>query len=215
MYLAFRDIVFAKGRFALIGGVVALITLLLVLLTGLTDGLGRQNTSALENLGASHIVFAAPDDDGDEPSFTESVITADELRAFSALPAYQSERGSLLMMQAFLYGISALVVVSFLTVWTIQRTRDLAVLRALGSSRGYLVRDSMTQAAFVVLLGAAAGGAAGAAGGAAVGSAVPFALTPMTILAPVLGVFVLGLIGAALATRRVTRIDPLLALGGN
>lgn len=73
----------------------------------------------------------------------------------------------------------------------------------------------MTQAAFVVLLGAAAGGAAGAAGGAAVGSAVPFALTPMTILTPVLGVFVLGLIGAALATRRVSRIDPLLALGGN
>ena len=46
MYLSVRDLVFARGRFALIGGVVALITLLLVLLTGLTDGLGGRNTSA-------------------------------------------------------------------------------------------------------------------------------------------------------------------------
>lgn len=52
MYLSLRDITFAKGRFALIGGVVALITMLLVLLTGLTNGLSQQNTSALERLGA-------------------------------------------------------------------------------------------------------------------------------------------------------------------
>ena len=42
MYLSIRDITFARGRFALIGAVVALITLLLVLLTGLTQGLGHR-----------------------------------------------------------------------------------------------------------------------------------------------------------------------------
>ena len=47
MFLSLRDITFAKGRFALLATVVALITLLLVLLTGLTNGLGHQNTSAL------------------------------------------------------------------------------------------------------------------------------------------------------------------------
>ena len=36
MYLGLRDIVAAKGRFTLITSVVALITLLLVMLTGLT-----------------------------------------------------------------------------------------------------------------------------------------------------------------------------------
>ena len=50
MYLAIRDIRFAKGRFALMGGVVALITLLLVMLSGLTAGLGNQSTSALAAL---------------------------------------------------------------------------------------------------------------------------------------------------------------------
>ena len=50
MYLALRDLRFAKGRFALMGGVVALITLLLVLLSGLTAGLGNQSTSAIAAL---------------------------------------------------------------------------------------------------------------------------------------------------------------------
>ncbi len=60
MYLALRDLRFAKGRFALMGGVVALITLLLVLLSGLTAGLGNQSTSALAALPADQIVFGAP-----------------------------------------------------------------------------------------------------------------------------------------------------------
>ncbi len=47
MFLAVRDIRFAKGRFALMGSVVALITLLLVMLSGLTAGLGNQSTSAI------------------------------------------------------------------------------------------------------------------------------------------------------------------------
>lgn len=42
MFLAIRDIRFARGRFALMGSVVALITLLLVMLSGLTAGLGNQ-----------------------------------------------------------------------------------------------------------------------------------------------------------------------------
>ncbi|WP_272026747.1 ABC transporter permease [Kocuria rosea] len=364
MYLSIRDITFARGRFALIGAVVALITLLLVLLTGLTQGLGHQNTSALERLDAEQFIFSAPVDGSGQPSFTESQITDNQLRgwqgavgdadverigvtqtraqagpdtgatsvavlaleagtalapdlhaldgsahpnpgeavlsqsvaedldaavgdtvelstteliitgitqdeyyshlpvvwaamadypdiahleqdveatalaltagapaaeagaetgtvttdtrgAFAALPAYQSERGSLLMMQGFLYGISALVVVSFLTVWTIQRTRDIAVLRALGASRPYLVRDSLGQAAVVLLAGVLAGGAVGAGIGAVARTAVPFTLSPATALLPAAGVFALGVAGSLLAVRRVSSIDPLLALGGN
>ena len=54
VFLAIRDIRFAKGRFALMGGVVALITLLLVMLSGLTAGLADQSTSAI-GLSLIHI----------------------------------------------------------------------------------------------------------------------------------------------------------------
>src|SRR5699024_12642773 len=50
MFLSLRDIAYARGRFALMTGVVGMITLLLVMLSGLTGGLGKQNTSALEAL---------------------------------------------------------------------------------------------------------------------------------------------------------------------
>ena len=37
-------------------------------------------------------------------------------------------------MRGFLFVISALVVGAFFTVWTIQRSGDIAVLKALGAS---------------------------------------------------------------------------------
>ncbi|QHK20871.1 ABC transporter permease [Pseudarthrobacter psychrotolerans] len=380
MFLAIRDIRFAKGRFALMGGVVALVTLLLVLLSGLTAGLGDQSTSAIGKLGAwsggasgtaarpvDSIVFGAPGTNEPTASFTESEVTAaqvdswkhtagvaraealgitqsrlqggdggttnvavfgvaeggllapspvragsvvigetvaadlslevgdtatvggtgltvtavvddqwyshtgvvwtalptwaevahltpaagsapgsmpvatvvavtyqdgsvaDEdsanamastvsttrIGSFQALGSFKSENGSLMLMQAFLYGISALVIVAFLTVWTVQRTRDIAVLKAMGASGGYVLRDAMTQAAIVLLAGAGLGGAVGVVGGFAAAQAAPFLVTPATTLLPVLGIVALGLAGAALAVRRVTTVDPLIALGGN
>ncbi|MGM9471687.1 ABC transporter permease [Pseudarthrobacter sp. YS3] len=393
MFLAIRDIRFAKGRFALMGGVVALVTVLLVLLSGLTAGLGDQSTSAIGKLGAvsgsgagtgtasrpvDSIVFGAPGTNEPTASFTESEVTAaqvdswqhvagvdraealgisqsrlqggdggttnvavfgvadggqlapapvqagavvigstvaadlslevgdtatvggtgltvtavvadqwyshtgvvwtalptwaevahlapagstqgsaaggarrtapgnppvatvvavtykdgavvDETAAnalartvstsrtgsFQALGSYKSENGSLMLMQAFLYGISALVIVAFLTVWTVQRTRDIAVLKALGASGGYVLRDAIAQAALVLLAGAGLGGAIGLLGGFAAAQAAPFLITPATTLLPVLGIVALGLAGAALAVRRVTAVDPLIALGGN
>lgn len=46
MFVAWRDLRFARGRFVLIGSVVALITLLVGFLDGLTGGLAAQNVPA-------------------------------------------------------------------------------------------------------------------------------------------------------------------------
>jgi len=359
MYLALREIRFAKGRFALMGTVVALISFLLVMLSGLTAGLADQSTSSIKELHADEVVFGAPAGTEPKASFTESQVSPGQLQewqqapgvsgaealgiaqgriqsggtasaalfganpggglapegvapgkivvsqqladdlslepgttatvngqsltvagviedqwyshtpvawtaiedwkdfahvepdvagtvltvnydggsrdsdaldaanaaagttsltrssSLSALPAYSSENGSLLMMQAFLYGISALVIVAFLTVWTLQRTRDIAVLRALGGTKSYVLRDALVQAAVILAGGTVAGGLLGAGAGALAAQVAPFAATAATTVLPVAGVFLLGLAGAAIAVRRVTRVDPLLALGGN
>jgi putative ABC transport system permease protein len=360
MFLALRDLRFAKGRFALMGSVVALITLLLVMLSGLTAGLANQSTSAIATLPADRIVFGAPPGGEAKASYTESEVTPEQLSSwraqpgvasagalginqtrfqslgedgaargtanvavfgtdhaapaevtdgtvvigetlaaeldlaagsrvavagtqltvsavvpeqwyshtgviwttletwrgiahtgpeaatvlavtfdagasvdtdaadaaagtvsatpagsFQALGSYKSENGSLMLMQAFLYGISALVIVAFLTVWTVQRTRDIAVLKALGASTGYVLRDALVQAGVVLLAGAAAGGIIGVIGGFFAAQAAPFLVNPLTSILPVAGVVVLGLAGAVLAVRNVTKVDPLLALGGN
>ncbi|MFF1383799.1 FtsX-like permease family protein [Arthrobacter sp. NPDC058288] len=361
MFLAIRDLRFAKGRFALMAAVIALITLLLVMLSGLTAGLGNQSTSAIASLPADQIVFDAPAGKPAKASFTESEVRRDQLAvwsgrdgvsgvealgisqaraqavgpggapagtanvavfgtgnglsgdpgdgtvtvgetlaadlhlsrgsllavggvdlavadivpdewyshtavirtslndwrqlsragsgslgtvlavtfdagaqvdvdaanaaagtvsatregSFQALGSFKSENGSLVLMQAFLYGISALVIVAFLTVWTVQRTRDIAVVKAMGGSPGYVLRDAMAQAGMVLAAGTVTGGGAGLLGGLFAAQAAPFLVTPATTLVPIAGILLLGLGGAAVAVRGVTRVDPLLALGGN
>ena len=100
-------------------------------------------------------------------------------------------------------------------MWTIQRTRDLSILRALGASGGYLRRDALGQAAIVVGVGALGGALAGWGLGALAAGTVPFDLSLTTVLAPAVGIWALGMAGAWLATRHVAQTDPLLALGGN
>ncbi|MDV9202738.1 ABC transporter permease, partial [Streptomyces sp. Wh19] len=85
MFVAWRDLRFAKGRFALMGSVVVLITLLVGLLSGLTAGLARENTSAVTGLNADHLAFAAPPD-GRSVSFTDSVVKEDAWRSWAKRP---------------------------------------------------------------------------------------------------------------------------------
>jgi len=135
--------------------------------------------------------------------------------SFSGLPAYQSERGSLLTMQGFLYGISALVTVAFLTVWTLQRTRDLSILRALGASVRYLLRDALAQAALILAAGTILGAFVGWLLGLLASGTVPFDVSVRTIIVPAVGIWILGMAGALVSTRRVAKANPLDALGGN
>lgn len=143
----------------------------------------------------------------------DSVATVED--SFSGLAAYQSEQASLQLIQMLLYAISALVTVAFLSVWTIQRSRDLSVLRALGASPGYVWKDAMGQAAVVVGIGVVLGAGVGWAAGVWAGGSVPFDLQWTTIVVPAAGIWVLGMCGALVATRRVKKIDPASALEGS
>ncbi|MBD9730668.1 ABC transporter permease [Streptomyces sp. H28] len=359
MFVAWRDLRFARGRFALMGTVIVLITLLVGLLSGLTAGLGQQNISAVTGLPADRIAFQAPSG-GQDVSYSHSTVTgkqwqqwaeapgvtsaeplgitttkataddrstavsafgvqpgsrlapdsdridgksavlsttaADDLGvtagdaftlagrqltvasvqgdaffshtpvvwtsldvwretapptagvdgpaatvialnttsradtaatdravgtrtlskddSLSAIGSYTSENGSLQLMRGFLFAISALVIGAFFTVWTIQRSGDVAVLKALGASTAHLLKDALGQAVVLLAGGTLIGtGIAAVLGTLVAGSAVPFVLTPATVLFPAVVMILLGALGAALSIRRITSVDPLTALG--
>lgn len=134
--------------------------------------------------------------------------------SFNSSPGYEAETLTLSLIQVFLYAICALVVGAFFTVWTIQRQHELAILRAVGASGGYLVRDALAQAAILLVTFTAVGVAAGVGLGAAMPEGMPFALEVTPILSSSLITITLGLIGAAVAVFRIIRIDPITALGG-
>ncbi|RXW33719.1 ABC transporter permease [Propioniciclava flava] len=140
---------------------------------------------------------------------------ATPLASLTALEAFRSEIGSLGLMIALLFGISALVVGAFFTVWTMQRASDIAVLKALGATTASLVRDALGQALVVLTVGIGVGLVAVAGFGTLAGRALPFVLSPLTTLAPAAVMAVLGLAGAGFALRTVTHADPLTALGSN
>ena len=150
---------------------------------------------------------------GDADLGTTSLTLKD---SFGASPGYSAETSTLQLIQVFLYVISALVVGAFFTVLTIQRKGEIAVLRALGASTRYLLRESILQSVVLLVVSAGAGVLAGVGLGAAIGATeMPFALDAGAIAGATVLLLVLGVLGAGLAVLRVTRVDPLSALGGN
>lgn len=340
MFLAIRDLRFARGRFALMGVVIALLSLLVVMLSGLTAGLTAQSISAVRGLPADHIAFSRPTP-GQDLSFTNSHLSPHQVRAwqhqpgvttatplsvqptqvdvgdhraavtlfgiepdsaaapphlragsvvvsealaadgrvvisgsaypvvgtvsdssynhtpvvwmarsdmhststvlllqtddsvdvaaadravgtstvtrsdaFSAVGAFSAENGSLTVMRVLLLAVGGLVVGAFFTVWTIQRRPDLAILKAIGGSSRYLVRDALGQALIVCVLGGSVGAGCAAAAGWALTGAVPFVVSASTVLFPLALIVALGMVGALVAVGRITSVDPLSALSG-
>ena len=149
--------------------------------------------------------------DGSAPDVpgTDAMAVED---AVNAVPGYTSEHGSLLAMQAMVLAISALVVGAFFTVWTQQRRHDLAVVRAMGADRGYLLRDGIGQALLVLAVGQGIGAVLGIGLALLAAGTVPILLTVGGVLWPMAAMTALGLVGALLAVRSVTTVDPLVAL---
>ncbi|MCA5893959.1 ABC transporter permease [Isoptericola sp. NEAU-Y5] len=145
----------------------------------------------------------------DDALGTTTVTTS---AARSAVSSFAGENTSLTTMQVFLLVISALVVGAFFSVWTVGRSGDIAVLKALGGSTGYLLRDALGQAAVLLVGGVATGTALSVAAAALLPSAVPVVVTAATTLVAAAGLILLGLLGAGVSVARITRIDPHAAL---
>jgi putative ABC transport system permease protein len=141
--------------------------------------------------------------------------TVDRAGAYAASPGYSAESGTMTLIRGFLYVISALVVGSFFTVWTIQRRDEIALLKAIGAGTGYILRDALTQVAVVLTGATAVGTGIGLTLGKLLMGSAPFALETGHVLFAAILLIALGLAGAAVAVRRITKVQALTALGAN
>jgi len=143
----------------------------------------------------------------------EHTHTTSKWQSTLALEAFKSEVGSLGLMIAMLVVIAVLVIGIFFLVWSMQRQRDVAVLKAMGADTGWLARDALGQALLVLLLGTLIGIAA-TLGLEALASTtpIPFEMNPLSMLVPPIGMVLAGLLGALASLRQITRVDPNQAL---
>ncbi len=179
---------------------------------------GEQIPSRLRHAVTAVAVRAKPNTQvdlttGDKAAGTTSLSRG---QSYAASPGFTAETSTLDLIQGFLYAISALVVGAFFTVITIHRRQEVAVLRALGASTASLLRDSLAQSLILLFLSTGLGVGVGVLAGAAIGgSPMPFQLDPTPIAAASAALILLGMVGAGTAVLRITRVDPLTALGGN
>lgn len=75
MYLALREIRFAKARYSLISAIMLLISFLVLFVTGLAQGLAYDNAASIQNMPATHFVL----EQGSDHRFTRSQISGEKL----------------------------------------------------------------------------------------------------------------------------------------
>jgi putative ABC transport system permease protein len=116
------------------------------------------------------------------------------------------------VINTLLWVMAAGIVAAMVYITTLERTRDFAVLKAIGARTGSLTGGLVVQAALLAL--AAAALSVGIA--AAIAPTFSFDVEiPRTAYAELVVVaLVVGSLAAAAGMRRVTRIDPALAFGG-
>ena len=150
----------------------------------------------------------------DEMDMEMGTLTVDRPGAYIASTGYREEIMTVQMIQGFLLVISAVVIGAFFTVWTIQRTQEIGLVKALGASNGYLMRDALGQVVILMLVGAALGVfLALRLGVMFVESGFPFAMEYGAAAAMAGLLVAAGLIGSALSVGLITRVDPIIALG--
>lgn len=132
--------------------------------------------------------------------------------AFAGSPGYSAETATMTLIRGFLLVVSALVVGAFFTVWTVQRTRQIGLLKAMGASTAYVLRDALGQLAVVLLGAVVVGTALGLAAGALVDDEAPFHFTVRSVATSAVALLLTGLAGGLTAVRRIASVDPAISL---
>lgn len=150
----------------------------------------------------------------EQQDIAAGTLTVDKDGAYEASTGYREEVLTVQMIQGFLIIISAVVIGAFFTVWTIQRAREIGLIKALGGSSLYLLRDALGQVVILMVCGTAIGTAVAMwLGQGYLRQISSFDLELQTALYASLSLVIAGLVGSALSVRLVTRVDPMIALG--
>jgi len=137
--------------------------------------------------------------------------------------AVRAQQNSNTLIRVFVALSVAFGIASVLVVSVIQRSKDIGILRAMGTSRGQILRVFLLQGGLLgflgAILGAAAGGTAVVAWHAFIrqadGSEIfPLILQPSLFVNAVLLAALTGVAAAAVPALRAARLDPVVAIRG-
>ena len=141
----------------------------------------------------------------------EGVEALERSVAVASLPGVSSIRSSFSVVLGLAFIVVVLVTGFFFLILTVQKTQALTLLRAVGASGTYLIRNLAFQVAVVTGVGVALAAGLLAIAAAASSEAFPIEADPRLILTTGAAVLVLALLASLASVRRVSRIDPATA----
>ncbi|WP_059041355.1 ABC transporter permease [Paenibacillus rubinfantis] len=151
-----------------------------------------------------------PDTISSKLTNTDTVTRA---KAVQGMPGYKEESGTILMMLAFLFVISAFVLGVFFFVMTMQKTNQFGIMKAIGAKNGFLSRAIVSQV-FVLSLVSIVIGVLLAYGTAAImPKGMPFMLDTKLVIVYSIVLLMIAVLSSLVSVRKITKIDPLQALG--
>ena len=146
------------------------------------------------------------------PVSDTSVVTSQQ--AALAIPGVQQQRSTLTAIIATTVIVSAVVVVLFFILLVIDRQKLLGVLKAIGTSNRRLLGSVVVQAILLTIAAALIGIVAGAALASVLPATIPLQLRAPSLVVMAIILVVAGAVGSLLSARRVLKIDPAIAVGG-
>ncbi|MFC4711752.1 ABC transporter permease [Planococcus dechangensis] len=144
---------------------------------------------------------------------TEGIETATKQEAINGLPGYTSTNGTIMMMLGFLLAISAFVIAVFFYVLTLQKTNQFGIMKAIGASNQFLGRAIVSQVLIIAVLSIGLGMLLTYGTNYLFPEEMPFSLDLASVLIYALVLIAISVLSSLLSVRKITKIDPLQAIG--
>ncbi|MFC5403099.1 ABC transporter permease [Cohnella soli] len=178
--------------------------------THIRQGNGSASGSKIYNAIA---IKASSDKVKELQSLLPNTEVIKKSEAVSAIPGYKEEQGSLMMMIAFLFVISAFVLAVFFYVITIQKTSQFGILKAIGTRTAYLARSVTLQVLVLSVGSLVLSVLLVQLFEAVLPSSMPFQLGFATLALTCLSFVIMSLAGSLISVWKVAKIDALDAIG--
>lgn len=139
--------------------------------------------------------------------------TVTRAKAVQGIPGYKEESGTILMMLAFLLVISAFIIGVFFYVFTMQKSNQFGIMKAIGAKNGFLCKAVVSQVLVLSLVSIIVGILLTYGTAAIFPPGMPFKLEGTLVISYSAALLVIALLSSLVSVRSITKIDPLQALG--
>jgi len=141
------------------------------------------------------------------------IDTVTRAAAVQGMPGYKEENGTIMMMLGFLLAISAFIIGVFFYVFTMQKSNQFGIMKAIGATNRFLGKAVVSQV-FVLSLASIIVSVLLTYGTAAImPQGMPFKLEPKLVFTYSIVLLAISLLSSFASVRTISKIDPLKALG--